>query len=374
MHTDALSDRPTTWDRPSFLLNDRSSILTLSRALFLSMASDRCEFHEESRSSAADHVQVFDALAGFAIRTFRGGSRWCAMILERPTSLACIEWTDPPSDWTLVIAADDQVGIDDWLDEFDRLVPALISDNDDTTVAVCFWNANASGTPRVGVRQIETLSWDQARNNYPSRVREQLDQLHAMQRPAMGGKLVVLYGPPGTGKTSLIRSLLKSWSGWATPSVVADPENLFNNTAYLNEVVNVPSAPHGQGQPRWNVVIIEDVDEFVLSDAKQRSGQGMARLLNIADGLIGQGLPLLLVLTTNVDRQDLHPALVRPGRCIANIALDAFPETEAEQWLDSHGVGDCHINGSMTLADLFDLADPHQVRAAPVLNNLPGYA
>lgn len=40
MHTDALTDRPQNFDRPSFLLNDRSTLQTYSRTLFLSMASE----------------------------------------------------------------------------------------------------------------------------------------------------------------------------------------------------------------------------------------------------------------------------------------------------------------------------------------------
>src|SRR6185437_13489473 len=63
--------------------------------------------------------------------------------------------------------------------------------------------------------------------------------------------------------------------------------------------------------------------------AKERSGQGLARLLNLTDGLLGQGLSLLIVLTTNEPLERLHPAVVRPGRCIAQIEVGTLNEAEA---------------------------------------------
>ena len=37
-------------------------------------------------------------------------------------------------------------------------------------------------------------------------------------------------------------------------------------------------------------------------------GQGLARLLNVCDGMVGQGLRILILLTTNEDLGTMHPA------------------------------------------------------------------
>lgn len=39
--------------------------------------------------------------------------------------------------------------------------------------------------------------------------------------------------------------------------------------------------------------VLEDCDELLRGDARERSGQVMSRLLNVADGIVGQGLRVL---------------------------------------------------------------------------------
>src|SRR5439155_12387487 len=98
-------------------------------------------------------------------------------------------------------------------------------------------------------------------------------------------------------------------------------------------------------------LILEDTGELLTADAKQRTGQGLSRLLNVADGLLGQGLRVLVLVTTNEPLRTLHPAVGRSGRCLSNLEFPPFPADEAEGWLEAHGaVGD---GGSRTLASLY---------------------
>ena len=62
-------------------------------------------------------------------------------------------------------------------------------------------------------------------------------------------------------------------------------------------------------------------------------GQALSRLLNITDGVVGQGLDLLVCLTTNEDLHRLHPAVTRPGRCLAEVRIGPLPRSEAVAWL-----------------------------------------
>jgi hypothetical protein len=98
--------------------------------------------------------------------------------------------------------------------------------------------------------------------------------------------------------------------------------------------------------------VLEDCDELIASTAKERSGQGLARLLNLTDGLVGQGLDVLVCITTNEELWRLHPAVARPGRCLAQIHVGRLPYAEAVAWLgSSDGIG---ADGA-TLAELFAL-------------------
>ncbi len=161
-------------------------------------------------------------------------------------------------------------------------------------------------------------------------VRNDLEQLATMETAA-GGKLILLHGPPGTGKTRLLLSLMSEWRDWCSASVVTDTDRFFGDPTYLNSLVF-----NAEGARDWMMLILEDADEFIAVSARDNKGQAISRLLNLADGIVGQGLNLLIVMTTNVDVNELNPAIVRPGRCLANVNVGPFPHAEANAWMVDH--------------------------------------
>ena len=46
-----------------------------------------------------------------------------------------------------------------------------------------------------------------------------------------------------------------------------------------------------------------------------------------------QGLRVLVLVTTNEPLRVIHPAVKRPGRCVAQVEFTAFPPDEADAWL-----------------------------------------
>jgi hypothetical protein len=103
---------------------------------------------------------------------------------------------------------------------------------------------------------------------------------------------------------------------------------------------------------RWRLLLLEDCDELIRGQAKHESGQALSRLLNLTDGLLGQGRNVLVGITTNEDLERLHPAVVRPGRCLARIEVGRLTHKEAVQWLGtSEGIG----RDGATLAELYAL-------------------
>jgi len=98
--------------------------------------------------------------------------------------------------------------------------------------------------------------------------------------------------------------------------------------------------------------VVEDADELLRADAKRSSGQAMARLLNLADGFIGQGLELLILLSTNEPVGRLHPATRRPGRCLADIEFKPLSEAEANAWLARRGA-ERRVDSPTPIADLY---------------------
>jgi hypothetical protein len=130
-----------------------------------------------------------------------------------------------------------------------------------------------------------------------------------------------------------------------------DPELLFANSGYLLKIA-LGDGDENEDRDRTRILILEDCDELIATGAKERSGQGLARLLNLTDGLLGQGLSLLVALTTNEPVTHLHPAIVRPGRCIAEIEVGPLSEPEAQRWL---GHRPPRSGSHFTLAELIAL-------------------
>jgi hypothetical protein len=61
---------------------------------------------------------------------------------------------------------------------------------------------------------------------------------------------------------------------------------------------------------------------------------------------------VLVAITTNEELGRLHPAVVRPGRCLAQLEVGPLPREEAAQWL---GNEDGLVGPSATLAELYAL-------------------
>ena len=222
-----------------------------------------------------------------------------------------------------------------------------VEPTEDQEVPIEFWTG--SQCPASTMRLIEVPSWSDVASNYPRALRERLEPLIAPEwRPGSGGQLLLWHGPPGTGKTHALRALAWEWRAWCSLHYVTDPERFFGNASYMLDVL----LGEDDDDERWRLLVLEDTGELLTADAKERSGQGLSRLLNVVDGIIGQGLRVLILVTTNEPLGALHPAVSRPGRCAALLEFGAFTPDEAHEWLVERGAVDAR-GASATLAELY---------------------
>lgn len=195
---------------------------------------------------------------------------------------------------------------------------------DDGRVPVRFADSEiGSRTRRLAIRP-----WTAVGPLYPAAVRAALDTVMAHRADAgESRRLLVWYGPPGTGKTTAVRALLGEWRAWADTVVVSDPERLLADDRYLRRLV----LNEDEDSDRWRLFVLEDAESLLHTTVRATSALG--KLLNLADGMLGQGLRCLFLLTTNEPVSALHPALVRPGRCLARIEFSALSAAETARAL-----------------------------------------
>jgi hypothetical protein len=265
--------------------------------------------------------------------------------------------------WSLMVAAKTMEQVDSRIKALKKMMRPVIAKVG--TSPVKFWGDGEHG-PVCTTRWLDVPGFEKIDGNYSSNTSKKLKELINSELPESGGKLILLHGVPGTGKTYAIRALINDWGDRCTTHYILDPERFFDKASYMNAVLlgdndAPPRAVSKHGKPleeeengAWKLIILEDAGELLAKDAKTRTGQGFARLLNITNGLIGQGLRVLILITTNEPIEAVHEAVAREGRCLANIYFGPLSADEANNWLCKKS-SSIKVEGDMTIADLYSI-------------------
>lgn len=287
------------------------------------------------------------------------------------------------------------------MDELKALLPRTERDREGR-VPVTFWSYSPHGPMPMG-RTLSVPAWAEISDNYAPETADPLARLMQGDLPWRGGQLILWHGETGTGKTTALRALAREWASWCDPHYITDPERFFGDQShYMLSVIlqqemfadeeiegiegegsamistvhggmwavppnfamiqSGPVAGEGRAEARWRLLILEDTGELLSADARMQAGQGLSRFLNVVDGLIGQGLRILVLVTTNEELGSLHPAIARPGRCAANVLFRKIPVEQANEWLRRHE-HETTVSEPITLAALYAVAEGWDVVA-----------
>ena len=204
------------------------------------------------------------------------------------------------------------------------------------SVLAQFW-LSSCGHPYDYARPIDCPSFSSIRENYSSTIQKDIDWLYTLKNPWEIGKLLFWMGPPGTGKTFCIRALMEHWKDLFNIHIIMDPEEFLRDPKYLLQVL-MDRTIHKSGvevdkKNKGELVIIEDCPRAVMKESRSgNDSYNMSRLLNLTDGILGQGLSVMFLLTTNDDIKDIDSAFLRDGRCLQRLFFDYFEPDEANKW------------------------------------------
>lgn len=221
---------------------------------------------------------------------------------------------------------------------------------DEHHVPVRFWY-NAGTYNESYVRQIKCPSFADIEANYPSHTLDELRWLIETNNPWEIGKLLFWMGNAGTGKTFATRALIREWAPKMSPHVIVDPEKFFASTPYLMEVLQHVGE---EDKKSGNLIILEDSPRVVLAEARaSHETYNMSRFLNITDGILGQGVSSIFLLTTNDEIEDIDPAFLRNGRLLQRMKFGPLSVEQANKWLEVHKYKGEPVEDETALSDLY---------------------
>lgn len=255
-----------------------------------------------------------------------------------------------------------------------KAIVEILRDNSeeltDDRIETCFWYQGKSRINRR-VRNLTCPTWDKVKKNYPGNY-EKLNTLMKMKNPFEQGQIILWHGVPGTGKTFALRALFQEWDRIHV-DVVVDPERFFNDAEYLHEVIFSIDTDEDEDDPgEWELktiakrtkeikprnkgilLVLEDAADYILASSRGPKSAPIGRLLNLTDGLIGQGIKLMVLITTNEKLGTIDPAVSRPGRCLQVLEFPKFTQEQSRKWLTDQKAFEKVGDGSAgTLADLY---------------------
>lgn len=202
---------------------------------------------------------------------------------------------------------------------------------------------------RTNTKSFKKIPFDSIKGNYTKQCQDDLGQL-IERLPNFENGFVILNGPPGTGKTYFIRSLLSEMASIRSGMICTPSLKFVDDVSALYNVFE---------EEKKYLMILEDVGDLLAVTSKTENMQGFTNLLNFGDGLIGDIFNTIFVLTFNYEVSEIDPAVLRSGRCIANItippfrieeAIKQFPEIEKEL----NEEADSHVK-EITLSDIYQV-------------------
>ena len=169
--------------------------------------------------------------------------------------------------------------------------------------------------------------------------------------------LVILHGEQGTGKTSFIRYLINN----------CDRQFVYLPMNMATQLTNPSLVKFIQDRLANSVVIIEDCEQLLADRSSTPFNVGVANILNLTDGILGDSLKIRLICTFNSDVQRIDKALLRKGRLVDMYEFKSLAADKSDKLMHNlYGDIAPTVAKPMTLAEIFNYnQENHSAKTMP---------
>ena len=178
------------------------------------------------------------------------------------------------------------------------------------------------------------------------KTRKLLNQLELKQNG-----VIILHGMQGTGKTFLLRSIITEIKK-RRAIICSPPMSFLNDAGKIDEVVS---------NFRESLLVFEDIGDLLTMDSSSVYVDARANILNISEGLMSLIANCIILVTFNTNIEKIDPAIIRPGRCLANIEINPLSYEHSKKL-----VGDIILpKREYTLAEIYQIKngeDPNNMK------------
>ena len=181
--------------------------------------------------------------------------------------------------------------------------------------------------------------------NYDEQVIDDVQRLLKRMEEVTNG-IIILRGPPGTGKTHLVRAILTESQKHRSPVVCNPPLQFLNDMGSLAQVMS---------RFKSSLIVLEDLGDVLNKSAPTEHVQVYANLLNITDGLLSLLSNSIVLMTFNTNIDGIDKAMLRPGRCLANIEVGSLSAQQAKKLLVDAGLQVKLTKSEYTLAEIYEI-------------------
>jgi hypothetical protein len=170
--------------------------------------------------------------------------------------------------------------------------------------------------------------------------------------------LHLFHGIPGTGKSTYIKNLIARLSKnvlFISPSIASS----LDSPNFMRLLLDQPNS----------ILVIEDAEQLIVSREGSRNSN-VAMLLNLTDGILGDGLGIQVIATFNTPLGNIDKALLRKGRLLSIYEFKALELTKARSLMQELGKDPNWLHQATTLADIYHYDENDTLTQTPKKNTI----